>query len=94
MNLNITSMDPDPTHVGEPIIDERIVTGRARCALYPGEGASVPLEIEATDMDFGFTLADSKDSRPAWPASRNPPQLHRAQGASIRYDRCSRAAQS
>jgi para-nitrobenzyl esterase len=52
-NLNLASMG-DPTYVGGPVVDGKIVTGDTSALYAAGKGARVPVMVGATDMDIGF----------------------------------------
>lgn len=59
--LNMASMMMDPTYVGGPVQDGRLVTGVPNEVFAAGKGARVPVMIGATSMDVGFLQASTMD---------------------------------
>ncbi|MDB6161763.1 MAG: putative carboxylesterase [Gammaproteobacteria bacterium] len=59
-NLNLASMDDDPTYMGGPVVDGDIVAGDAGQLYAAGKGAGVPLIVGATSMDIGFAFKNAK----------------------------------
>jgi para-nitrobenzyl esterase len=59
-DLNLASMDRDPTYIGGPVVDGDIVVGDVGQLYAAGKGARIPLMVGATSMDIGFAFKHVK----------------------------------
>jgi para-nitrobenzyl esterase len=59
--LNMMSMGQDPTYVGGPIADGRVITGSPVDRYAAGKWAKVPVIVGATNADIGFVQARTLD---------------------------------
>jgi para-nitrobenzyl esterase len=57
-NLNLANMD-DPTYVGGPVVDGRIISANPAQLYAAGKGARVPMLVGATSQDVGPLQANS-----------------------------------
>lgn len=60
-NLNMASMMTDPTYIGGPVQDDRLVMGVAIDLFSAGKGARMPVMVGATSMDVGFVRGTTLD---------------------------------
>jgi para-nitrobenzyl esterase len=60
-NLNMATMGANPTYVGGPILDGKIVLGAPTTLYAAGKGAVVPFLVGANSMDIGFMQAKTLD---------------------------------
>ncbi len=58
-DLNLAQMGADPTYVGGPVIDGKLIVGETSQLYAAGKGARVPIMIGATSMDIGFMQGKS-----------------------------------
>jgi para-nitrobenzyl esterase len=59
--INLDHMAPDPTYVGGPVNDGKVVLGVASTLFSEGRGANVPLMIGVNDADIGFPRGGTID---------------------------------
>jgi para-nitrobenzyl esterase len=59
-DLNLASMDRDPTYIGGPVVDGDIVVGDVGQLYAAGKGAGIPLMVGATSMDIGSAFQHVK----------------------------------
>ena len=59
--FNMATMGSDPSYVGGPMLDGKLVVGAPSATYEKGQGARVPLVIGATNMDLGFVQAKTLD---------------------------------
>jgi para-nitrobenzyl esterase len=60
-NLNLANLGDDPTYVGGPVVDGRIISSDSSQLYAAGRGARMPLMVGATSLDIGFMKAKSVD---------------------------------